>query len=370
MAESVPEFAPERLDVADTAAIRASLDEHGYACIKEVASEAELAEARDLLWNHLEGKEEEPLMRQPRPVGWKRGCPETWIEGHGDGLLTSGTHCSAMWYVRSLPGVVRAFEAAYGEPAVAAYDRMSVNLPTSSGNPAPLRIAATTFKHGKLAANSLHTHFNQDGYGDEQLICYAIFNFWDMNKSGGATAIVPGSHKRDKVEAINAMRNAQYSGEGRDRKWVGPGKPEEFLEPFTAQGLQPVVLNNKAGDLVLFDTGMYHAGCHAEDPTGMSNGGPAELLRVICILSMAPARLLQPYPEVHLARRRAYELDVFTGGSCMGNLDEHGRPRRAIGFLQKVEQEGEPNVRNFQDAPLPVQAIIDPWSGGGGGARL
>lgn len=186
----VPEFAPERIDVSDVEAIRASLAEHGYACIKDVASEEELQTARDMLWDHLEGRSE-PTMRQPRPVGWRRGEPTTWIEGHGDGLLTSGTHAPAMWFVRSLPGVVRAFEAAYGEPAVAAYDRMSVNLPTSSGNPAALRVAKNTFAHGKLNANGLHTHYNQDGYGDDQLICYAIFNFWDMDKAGGASELPP-----------------------------------------------------------------------------------------------------------------------------------------------------------------------------------
>lgn len=187
-----------------------------------------------------------------------------------------------MWYVRSLPGVVRAFEVAYGEPAVAAYDRMSVNLPTSSGNPAALRVASQTFAHGKLNANGLHTHYNQDGFGDEQLICYAILNLWDMNKAGGASerlppslppscppppafdrlpfrvlsepkrprertaAIVPGSHKPEKVRAINEMRAACWEGEGPDRKWVGPGSdPGEFLQAFTANGLQPVVLNNR-----------------------------------------------------------------------------------------------------------------------------
>ena len=190
-ARVVPEFAPERIDVDDVAAIRASLDVHGYACIKEVASEAELQTARDMLWEHLEGRSE-PSMRQTRPVGWKRGVPTTWLEGHGDGLLTSGTHAPAMWFVRSLPGVVRAFEAAYGEPAVAAYDRMSVNLPVTSGNPAALRVAETRYSHGKLNAMGLHTHYNQDGYGDEQLICYAIFNFWDMDKAGGASELPQG----------------------------------------------------------------------------------------------------------------------------------------------------------------------------------
>ena len=52
------------------------------ACIKQVADESELEEARDLLWEHLEGRDS-PLMRQTRPVGWKRGQPETWVEGHG-----------------------------------------------------------------------------------------------------------------------------------------------------------------------------------------------------------------------------------------------------------------------------------------------
>ena len=296
-ASEVPEFAPQRLDVADTESIRASLVEHGYACIKDVASEVELETARDLLWDHLEGRDS-PRMRQGRPVGWKRGQPTTWVEGHGDGLMTSGSHCSAMWHIRCLPGVVKAFEVAYGEPAVAAFDRLSVNLPISSGNPAALRAAETTFKHGKLRANTLHTHFNQDGYGPDEPICYAIFNLWDMDKAGGATSIVPGSHKPDKVKAINELRAAQYSGVGRDRKWVGPGREEEFIEAFTANGLQPVVLKNRAVRLYFASavrlcgphqlamsrsTGRSRSLRHGYVPRWMSRGGPY--------------RSLEPWPE-------------------------------------------------------------------------
>jgi hypothetical protein len=50
--------------------------------------------------------------------------------------------------MRSRPGVIDAFHAAYGtqddSELVAAYDRMSVNLPVYSGNPAALRVAAAT----------------------------------------------------------------------------------------------------------------------------------------------------------------------------------------------------------------------------------
>ncbi len=109
------------------------------------------------------------------------------------------------------------------------------------------------------------------------------------------------------------------------------------------------------------DTGMYHAGCAGEDPSGHSNRGPNELLRCICILSMTPARLIEPYPEVQLARRRAYELDVFSGGSCMGNLDADGVPTRAINFLKQIDEDPQPNVRNFADASPEIQRLIDPF---------
>ena len=52
------------------------------------------------------------------------------------------------------------------------------------------------------------------------------------------------------------MRAAQWVGEGQDRKWIADKSEGAFLEPFTANGLTPVVLNSRAGDLVLFDTGM------------------------------------------------------------------------------------------------------------------
>ena len=69
------------------------------------------------------------------------------------------------------------FAAAYGDSEVlAAYDRMMINLPTSTGNEHTLRTAETQYEHGKLNAAGLHRHWNQDGYEDThpgQLICCA-----------------------------------------------------------------------------------------------------------------------------------------------------------------------------------------------------
>ena len=98
------------------------------ACVKEAATPEQLERARALFWGHLEGNDC-PLQRQTRPgkpgaqtvplelqewgQRWDRNDCTTWREGHGDGLMTSTTHCDAMWYVRTLPGVCGAFAAAY-----------------------------------------------------------------------------------------------------------------------------------------------------------------------------------------------------------------------------------------------------------------
>ena len=86
-----------------------------------------------------------------------------------------------------------------------------------------------------------------------------------MNKETGATAIVPGSHR--KVQEINASRARKFSGTGPDRKWIGEGTPGEDLESFTEHGLTPGVVNAKGGDLILFDTALYES-----KPPSLSSG--------------------------------------------------------------------------------------------------
>ena len=120
----------------------------------------------------------------------------TWIEGHGDALMTSTAHCESMWYVRSRPGVINAFHAAYGTrrgsvELVANFDRMSVNLPTSSGNPEALRVAASTTEHGKFGvAQPMHTHSGRFYPAQEGPQFYSIVPLHDMNRITGATALV------------------------------------------------------------------------------------------------------------------------------------------------------------------------------------
>jgi hypothetical protein len=390
----IPEVSPARLDPSDHAGIRAHLEEHGFACVRGCMSQPELDHAEGLLWKHLEGVEQaSQRMAQRRPIGWRRGQPTTWLEGHGDGLMTSTTHCDSMWYVRSRPGVIQAFHAAYGthddSELVAAYDRMAVNLPISSGNPAALRVAATASQHGKFGvAQRMHTHVGQF-YGPEFKgpEYYAILPLFDMNRNTGSTALVPGSHR--KVKEIEARWHQKWALAGN-----GPRSKEERLqaaadlEPFEQFGLTPCVTHIEAGDAVLFDTALFHGAYAAEEPTGKSGNGEDQLLRAIYILGMSFSRLQTP--TILAARREAYERDVFwppTIGHAAfaqhivdGRLDARYEPslRRmtwpsdvAEGTLEKALQlnladrqgaPGElfPRIREFARAAPEVQRLIDP----------
>lgn len=256
----VPEYTPIRYDVSDVAGIRESLKELGFACVKEAMRPHEVQKGRDLLWQFLEGHEQ-PGMTQTRPVGWERGKPTTWQKGHGDHLLTSTTHIDSMWFCRTRPGVIKGFAAAIGtEDLVPAFDRMSINLPTSSGNPEALSKAAQSFSHGKLGVmQPLHTHKNSfyDALNEEQTgeqtytDYYAVVPLWDMNQATGATAVVPGSHRL--VPEINAIRESRFQGQGANRTYVGPAATAASdLEPFTLNGLTPSVTKVQAGDMVRF----------------------------------------------------------------------------------------------------------------------
>lgn len=390
----IPEVSPARLDPADRAGIRAHLEEHGFACVRGCMSQAELDRAEDLLWMHLEGVEEaSQRMAQKRPIGWRRGQPATWREGHGDGLMTSTTHCDSMWYVRTRPGVINAFHAAYGThrdaELVAAFDRMSVNLPISSGNPGALRVAAATSQHGKFGvAQRMHTHVGQFyGPAFKGPEYYAIVPLFGMNRSTGATALVPGSHR--KVQEIERRWHQKWGREGQRSKEERLQAAAD-LEPFEQCGLIPCVTHIEAGDCVLFDTALFHGAYAAEDPTGESGNGPNQLLRAIYILGMSFSRLQTP--TILEARRKAYERDVFwpptighaafaqhiVAGELEGlyepSLRRATRPGEAAeGTLEKALQlnladrqgtRGElfPRIREFAKAAPEVQGLIDPTS--------
>ena len=134
-----------------------------------------------------------------------------------------------------------------------------------------------------------------------------------------ATAIAPGSHKEDKVQAINSYRK-EHAEQMKDAT-----DPARFLRPFAEAGLPAGPLLGRAGDLVLFDTATFHGFCPGLAPSiASAPAGSDGILRCACIMSMAPRLLLSP--SIIKARQLYYELGRGTGGSVMGrNTEESAR---------------------------------------------
>ena len=78
-----------------------------YAVIKDCATPAELERARSLLWSDLQATH-----------SWDRSKPATWTDAAFDnptgGTTRAMEHADFIWYVRTLPGVLAGFAAAYG----------------------------------------------------------------------------------------------------------------------------------------------------------------------------------------------------------------------------------------------------------------
>ena len=156
-----------------------------------------------------------------------------------------------------------------------------------------------------------------------------------MNRKTGATAIVPGSHK--KVREIEERRREfdrtlykdSPGHQARDQLMAefralpaadqGTRRPElfkrfqnlrneypdmlkleqdaqeirkNFFDPFTEAGLTPGIVNAKAGDLIIFDTGLYHG----------------------CVRTQA-IRLIHPYILL-IYLQLTKQLTLRTGASC------------------------------------------------------
>lgn len=275
----IPELRPHRFDLTDKDGVRAHLRRHGFVCVKQAATESQLQHARRLLWQHL------------GLHGWVEGQPLTYTDkAYEEGSLTannaggntsagtmgSTAHSEALWYVRSLPGVIDAYATVCDcEPdeLIASFDRMSINRPATCGEESVTKLGAT---EEMLDARRLHTHFGQDGgiFNGDVPKYYSILSLYDMNKKTGATAIVPGSHTR--VREVN-----EYVAEQADAGDSEDVARLHSFKRFTSLGLTPGVINSVAGDLVIFNVSLFHGCCNAADPFYTSG-----LLRAICIMAM------------------------------------------------------------------------------------
>jgi hypothetical protein len=108
------ELSSVRFDIEDEVSWLSYLDEHGYVVIKSVASEKEIKQGLDYLWDFLEHFPESQVRRNdPQswyPMnGWIASAKNGLINGYGFG------HSKFLWHTRMLPKVKQAFQCIWGK---------------------------------------------------------------------------------------------------------------------------------------------------------------------------------------------------------------------------------------------------------------
>eukprot|EP00756_Hemistasia_phaeocysticola_P054231 Hpha_TRINITY_DN30162_c0_g1::TRINITY_DN30162_c0_g1_i1::g.110720::m.110720 len=250
--EGVDTTASRRFVAGDPAALE-HLREEGYVVIKDIADEKERAVAEDLLWDYLSG------------FGMKKGTPDTWKCRHFPGNPANGVivrggfgQSDFLWYLRSLPSVLRLFSWLWGtDDLLTSLDGGCVFRPWEGLDP----MWRTTGAWYHIDQGTGRTGFQG---------IQGVLSLTRADRDVGGLIVIPRSHTRH--DSFIRMPDANRCGilGVWDDEWVKQA------------GRKLVCM--EAGDMALFDSRVVH--CNAP-----GNGGSrkrTELLRMAGFVAMLP----------------------------------------------------------------------------------
>ena len=263
--------------------LRRALAEEGYVICRGAASAAELTELRDGLWAWLEAHS---TMRRDRVDTWDDYPGEP---SHGQLIWGGIGQSDVQWKARTLPGVVAAFEAAWGlaagAPLLTSFDGASAFRP-----PQHARDWRT-----EGALRWLHVDQNHDKVG----LCalQGALLLYPQDSASGGLVVLPRSHLRHRALTATA---------GQRQDFVPVLADDARLEGLGDARL----ICADAGDLVLWDSRTVHAseGADPDAPLPRDERGAPRLARAASYVCMVPAAAhLASDPK--LGERRAHSVE-------------------------------------------------------------
>ena len=111
-ADAVP-FHPPRFDINSMNEMLEYLQEHGYAVIAGVATEKEIADAKENFWSFFEFVN--PQIKRNDASTWSNS---NWLGDKSTGIISSCgfNHSDFSWNTRLLPSVRKTFSSIWNEP--------------------------------------------------------------------------------------------------------------------------------------------------------------------------------------------------------------------------------------------------------------
>lgn len=282
-------YEPQRFQ-SDDPALASYLAEHGYAVVKAVANEHEIHEARNLFWNFLESE-----------AGLKRDDPGTWTDERFTkiGSTRSGIiffrgiqHSDVLWYIRCLPKVKEAFEQVFGtNDLITSYDGGNIFRPWH------LQESDTYSK-----THSGWYHVDQGRLLPGFHCVQGLVTLKDVNAATGGFCCIPGSHLyHDQVLQGDISQNPE-------RNYIPI--PHDFHPVGVELPLPEILLNCKAGDLILWDSRTIHCNTPALIDPIIPSVESDSLLRMVCYVCMGPTS--KATPEVLRQRIQLFEYGIGT----------------------------------------------------------
>lgn len=221
------------------------LDDHGYVVIANALDAEQVSIAQDHFWNFVELTSGGEVQRS-NPQTWNQ---KAWPGNSENGLFeTDGVGQSVfLWYVRSRPKVVRAFQHVWSlaDPAdlLMSFDGCCAFLPTS--------VDASQ----RTLGGWYHTDQNGGTTGSNRFCVQGFVALTDQDSKTGGLSVLPGSHHRH-AELFKSWSDGRVQAM---RDFCILARNEPMLGGGEAEGtIRPRLVHAKAGDLVLWDSRCVH----------------------------------------------------------------------------------------------------------------
>ena len=268
------------------------LRREGYVVVRGVlANASELAHARELLWEFLEGA----------GVGVRRNAPETWVRSKPNQYGIVWEHgvgqSRLMWFLRTRPRLLRMFELVWQTTdLITSFEGFST-MPPAAQEP-----------RWSVAESWFHTDQNAATRAGLQTI-QSFTSLFDQDETTGAFVVVPRSWAEHGAVTRRVFAARPETDPNQQFLMLPPDDPV-LLQPHA----RPRLVRCRAGDAVLWDSRTVHCNTPSladePPPPQLDADGVPRPKRAVAYCSAAPRA--RASAAVLRERQRAF----LTGQTC------------------------------------------------------
>lgn len=272
------------------------LNQHGYTVISDVLDEDQVNDAKNLIWQHLEG------LKAPYKI--KRGQIQTWNQWpgrHEAGIIEDfgSGNSQAQWYIRSTPAVKDVFAAVWGtRNLLSSMDGIGLFRPWHLNPQLQRRDIENNVNPWKTVG--ANWHIDQNPVTKPNRVCVqGILNLLSADETTGGLMVIPDSHHR-----FHELLSV----------WTKSGNNAKI--PVYHEILQEgygLLIHAQPGDLLLWDSRTVH--CNSPsfvDPPPLNNGEIPTLLRMVSYICMTPLAFADNPDQLIERRLHAFRYRLTT----------------------------------------------------------